>query len=148
MHPLRISVTTGVQATTFRGWPSGSRATKSLMISVASLDTLARILVAFLLAQFEVNPPKKQRASTHGTSLSKTPFLVARWASRGSRYIRNKTLINVAAALDSCFNKFGNWFMNPIPAQLVPRHWVHGRKGRNKLTYRLSTEPSLIPYPH
>jgi hypothetical protein len=37
MQPCRMSTTTGVQAATFLGWVSGSIATKSLMISVASL---------------------------------------------------------------------------------------------------------------
>lgn len=43
--PFRISVTTGVQAVTFRGCVSGSSAMKSLMTSTASLTSVSTLPV-------------------------------------------------------------------------------------------------------
>ena len=84
---------------------------KSLMISILRLNHQLIVLGTRWIAT---------REDTYGTKRSRTPLLVARCASLGSRYIRNRTLISVAAALDSCLSRLGSCFMKPDTSAPFP----------------------------
>jgi hypothetical protein len=87
----------------------------------------------------------EERGRTYGTSRSRTPVLVARCASLGSLYILKRTLMSVAAALDSCLSKFGNCLMKPIPSAVSPA--LSPDLSQLRQTHPLSTTLSLDPYP-